>query len=123
MPARNAVGTKTALRPKAMAITATVTSSIDFRAASRGSSPCSIQRSTFSTTTMASSTTMPMASTSPHREILLRLNPKAAMTAKVPTNETGTATSGISAARQFCKNNSTTRATRAMASNRALNTS
>ena len=38
---------------------------------------------------MASSTTMPMASTSPKSVRLFRLKPSAAMTAKVPINETG----------------------------------
>ena len=45
------------------------------------------------------------------------------MTAKVPTMATGTATSGISAARQFCRNTSTTMATRMTASRRVLKTS
>ena len=40
----------------------------------------------------------------------------AAMTAKVPTMATGTATSGISAERQFCRKTSTTMATRMIAS-------
>ena len=52
-------------------------------------------RSTFSTTTIASSTTMPMASTRPNSVSLLMENPNAAMTAKVPTSETGMATIGI----------------------------
>ncbi len=40
----------------------------------------------------------------------------AAMTAKVPTMATGTATSGMIADRQFCRNTSTTMATRTTAS-------
>ena len=59
---------------------------------------------------MASSTTMPIASTRPNSEMLFRLKPSAAMTAKVPTMATGTATSGMSTARQFCRNTSTTTA-------------
>ena len=100
-----------------------MTSSIALRAASRGESPCSSQRSTFSTTTMASSTTMPIASTRPNSEMLFRLKPSAAMTAKVPTMATGTAISGISAARQFCRNTSTTIATSATASSSVRTTS
>ncbi len=42
------------------------TSRIAFTVASRGLSPLSMLRSTFSTTTMASSTTMPIASTRPN---------------------------------------------------------
>ena len=45
------------------------------------------------------------------------------MTAKVPTMATGTAISGISVARQFCRNTSTTMATRMIASRRVLKTS
>ncbi len=63
--------------------------------------PCSSQRSTFSTTTIASSTTIPIASTNPKRERLFRLKPRAAMAGKVPTMATGTAIKGMTAARQF----------------------
>ncbi len=72
---------------------------------------------------MASSTTMPMASTSPNSVRLFRLKPIAAMTAKVPTMATGTATSGISDDRQFCRKTSTTTATSTTASNSVSNTS
>ena len=82
-----------------------------------------MQRSMFSTTTMASSTTMPMASTRPNSVRLLRLKPIAAMTAKVPMMATGTAISGMIVARQFCRNTSTTRATRITASRSVLKTS
>ena len=64
--------------------------------------------STASTTTIASSTTMPIASTRPNSVRLFRLKPSAAMTANVPTMATGTATSGMTADRQFCRNSSTT---------------
>ncbi len=46
-----------------------------------------------------------------------------AMTAKVPMIATGTAMSGMIAERQFCKNSSTTTATRMTASRRVLKTS
>ena len=71
------------------------TSSIALMVASRGARPCSMWCSTASTTTMASSTTMPIASTRPNSVRLFRLKPTAAMTAKVPTMATGTATSGM----------------------------
>ena len=45
------------------------------------------------------------------------------MTAKVPMIATGTAISGISADRQFCRNSSTTTATRITASRSVLKTS
>ena len=55
--------------------------------------------------------------------MLFRLKPKTCMTANVPTIATGTATSGITVARQFCRNSNTTIATRAMASNSVCTTS
>ncbi len=73
-------------------------------------------RSTFSTTTMASSTTMPMASTSPNSESALMEKPSRCSTAKVPTTDTGTASSGMMDARQVCRNRITTSTTSAMAS-------
>ena len=60
-------------------------------------------RSTFSTTTIASSTTMPIASTRPNSESMLSEKPNAAIAANVPISETGIAISGIRLARQFCK--------------------
>ena len=91
--------------------------------ASRGASPASMWRWTASTTTMASSTTMPIARTSPKSVRLLRLKPEAANTANVPTIATGTATRGMMAERQFCKNKRTTKATSSTASRSVLNTS
>ena len=123
MPEMKLHGTNTAQSTSATPITGPVTSSMALNDASRGVSPCSIQRSTFSTTTMASSTTIPIASTRPKSERLLRLKPNAAMNTNVPTIATGTATSGISVARQFCRNRSTTRATSRIASRSVLSTS
>ena len=72
---------------------------------------------------MASSTTIPIASTRPNRDKVLRLNPSTAMAAKVPMIATGTAIKGISAERQFCRNTSTTSATSSTASRSVWNTS
>ena len=66
-----AVGINTAHRTSAMAIIGPVTSVIATRVASSGDKPCSILRSTFSTTTMASSTTIPMARTKPNNDKVL----------------------------------------------------
>ncbi len=82
-----------------MAMMGPETSRIAARVASSGSAPSSMWRSTFSTTTIASSTTMPMASTSPNSESVFRENPRASITANVPMSETGTATSGMIDAR------------------------
>ena len=85
-------------------------------AASRGLNPASILRSTFSTTTIASSTTMPIASTSPNSDRLLIEKPNAPMKKNVPTSDTGIATIGMTAARQVCRNRMTTRTTSTIAS-------
>jgi hypothetical protein len=120
MPEIKAQGTNTAASTSPIAITGPETSSIARIVASRGDMPRSMWCSTASTTTIASSTTMPMASTRPKSVRLLRLKPIAAMTAKVPTIATGTATRGISADRHFCRNRRTTNATRITASRRVL---
>ena len=76
MPPRNATGTNTALRMRAMAITGPETSSMARIVASRGlirsSSMC---RWTASTTTIASSTTIPMARTSAKSVVMLIVRP------------------------------------------------
>ena len=66
------MGTNMASSTAVVAMTGPVTSSMDFHAASRGESPsCSMRRVTFSVTTMASSTTTPMARISPKRVMRL----------------------------------------------------
>ncbi len=100
-----------------------VISSMAWMVAERGSRPVAISRSMFSSTTIASSTTMPMASTRPNRVRLFSVKPSSFMTAKVPMRETGTSIIGRIMARQSCKNNRTTMATRITASRRVLKTS
>ena len=73
-------------------------------------------RSTFSTTTIASSTTMPIASTRPKSVSVLIEKPNSSSTANVPTIDTGTASSGISDARHVCKKITTTITTSKIAS-------
>src|SRR5690606_22426491 len=90
---------------------------MDFRVASRGDNPSSaITRSTFSTTTMASSTSNPMASTIANIVSVLIEKPKADSTAKVPRSTTGTAMVGIKVARKFCRNKYITQNTNTIAS-------
>ena len=60
-------------------------------------------RSTFSTTTMASSTTIPMASTRPKSVRRLMEKPSAIMPAKVPINETMMATIQMIVERKLCR--------------------
>jgi len=68
------------------------------------------------TTTIASSTTMPMASTMPKSERLLSEKPNTFITASVPISDTGTARSGMIDARQVCRNTTTTSTTSSKAS-------
>ncbi len=104
MPGIKAVGTNTAARIMAMAITGPETSSMALNEASLGDRPSSIWCSTASTTTIASSITKPTASTRPNRDNVLMEKPNIGKNAKVPIKATGTASKGISVARQLCKN-------------------
>ncbi|MNE65425.1 hypothetical protein D3C80_1609030 [compost metagenome] len=98
--------------------------SIDFLVASFGGRPSSaMTRSTFSTTTMASSTSRPIANTMPNIVRVFIEKPNAARMANVPSNTTGTAIVGISVARKFCRNRYITRNTRMIASIRVFTTS
>ena len=101
-----------------MAMMGRLTSLMAFLVASSGFKPLAMCRSTFSTTTMESSTTMPMASTRPNSDSVLIEKPSAYSTAKVPMMDTGTATSGITEARQVCRNRITTSTTSSTASSR-----
>src|SRR5207244_8001792 len=76
VPGKNATGTNTATRTSEVAITAPVTSFMAADAARLGSlSPSLICRSMFSITTMASSTTSPVASVMPNSVRVLIENP------------------------------------------------
>ncbi len=123
-PPKKAIGTNTAASTSAMPTSAPVIWSMDLRVASRGDSPSSaITRSTFSTTTMASSTSRPIDSAMPNMVSVLIEKPTAASTPKVPSITTGTAMVGISVARKFCRNRYMTRNTSTMASTSVLATS
>ena len=71
---------------------------------------------TASTTTIASSTTMPIASTRPNIDSVLTEKPSSGKKMKVPISDTGTVSSGISVARRFCRKMNTTRVTSTTAS-------
>ena len=112
----NAVGTNTADKTSAIATSAPPTSSIVRCAASRGVIPSSRLRSTSSTTTIASSTTMPIARTSPKSESVFSEKPNAWSTANVPMSDTGIATSGMTDARHDWRKRTTTTTTSTAAS-------
>ena len=123
-PGRKPVGTNTASSTSVVAITGPVTCFMALRVAARESKPSSAMiRCTFSTTTMASSTTRPMARISANNEMVLALKPSASRTAKVPISDTGIASVGISVDRQSCRNRKTTRTTRTKAMTRVITTS
>src|SRR6516165_4702683 len=71
----------------------------------------------------ASSTTMPTASTRPNKDRLLSDMLAAARIVKVPTSQTGIATTGMMVARQFCRKMNTTPTTSRMATKIVTRTS
>ena len=102
IPPRKAGGRKTAMSTHVIPTMAPVISFMARMAASLDDSPNSVMlRSTFSTTTIASSTTKPMARTSPNKVIMLIENPNRDITANVPIIDTGIVITGMIVARQF----------------------
>ena len=77
----------------------------------------------FSTTTMASSTTRPMASTSASSVSRFSENPSGASTMKVASRQMGATMDGISAARRLPRKMKLTRATRAIEMPMVIHTS
>ena len=105
VPGRKAAGTKIAAMTRTVAITGLHTSPIALIVASLGGRwSCTMLRSTFSTTTMASSTTMPIASTRPNRVSRLIEKPRASISGKVPSRATTTAVEQMTVERKFCRN-------------------
>ena len=123
IPGRNDAGMNTASNTRVVAITGPDTSLMALIAASFELKPLSMCVTVASTTTMASSTTTPMARTRPNKVSMLSEKPSKPMTAKVPMSETGIATAGISVARQSWRNTNKTRNTSADAWNSVTNTS
>ena len=70
----------------------------------------------FSITTIASSTTMPVARMMPKSVSVLIEKPSSLTNAKAPTSETGIVIAGMSVLRQLCRKRKMTRTTRTMAS-------
>ena len=92
-------------------------------AAFMGEIPASICREMFSSTTMASSTTSPVARIRAISDRLFSEKPNRYMMAKVPTSDTGTARVGISEARKLPRNRNTTRITSATAISKVISAS
>src|SRR6202171_4763110 len=124
VPGKSATGTNTATNTSDVATTAPATSFIATDAALCGSvMPSTMCRSTFSITTIASSTTSPVASVMPNSVSVLIENPKALMKMKVPTSDTGMVIAGINVLRQSCKNKKMTAITSKMACSSVISTS
>src|ERR1700677_3965460 len=104
VPGKNETGTNTEISTNEVAITALVTSAMATEVAVRGSEWSSlICRCTFSITTMASSTTRPVASVMPNMVNELMEKSKILMNANVPIRETGMVMAGMIVARQSSK--------------------
>src|SRR5262249_30455976 len=121
VPGKNATGTNTDTRTSEVATTAPVTSLMATEAAAC-ESLCSwlMWRWMFSMTTMASSTTKPVASTMPNKVSVLMEKFSSLIKAKVPMSDTGIATPGISVLRQSWRKSSITSMTKKIASPRVL---
>jgi len=124
MPLINVVGIKTANNTNTTPTIGPVISPIALVTASLGEyCPVSSKREAFSTTTIASSTTIATASINPNRVKVLIENPSAAMTASVPISDTGMVIHGMMTARQFCRNRKITSTTNKVVSRKVTSTS
>jgi hypothetical protein len=107
-PGMKATGTNTAARVAEVAITAMPISSVASMAACSGGLPIARCRATFSTSTMASSTRMPMTTASASSVSRLSEKPSHHITAKVGITDSGNAMAEIHVARQSRRKNQTT---------------
>ena len=116
LPVMKPSGANTAARVRDIAITAKAISFEPSIEAWRGSLPISTWRWQFSSTTMASSTTRPMASTSPSSVSTLTEKPIRKRKKNAPMSDTGMVTNGISVARTERRNTKITSITSSTAS-------
>ena len=108
MPPMKATGRKTAISESDVARTASAISPVPWAAASRGESFFSSRnRKTFSSTTTASSMTMPTTSASARRVMTLSVKPMYCIAAKVAMREVGMATAAMIVSRKRRRNKST----------------
>ena len=122
LPVMNASGVNTAARVMVMAMMANAISLLPASAARYGDMPSSMCRCTFSSITMASSTTRPMARTSPSRVRMLMVKPMTYRKMNAPISDTGMVTNGIRVARTLRRNKKITSTTSTSASNMAAYT-
>jgi hypothetical protein len=115
MPPISRIGMNTATSDRLIDSTVKPTSRAPSNAACKRGMPFSMWRVMFSSTTMASSTTKPVATISAISDRLSIEKPSRYITPNVPTIDIGTATLGISVARQLRRNRNTTITTRLIA--------
>ena len=115
-PGVNASGAYTATSVSVIVITAKPISRAPRIAAEKGSSPSSMWRKMFSSITIASSTTRPIASTRASSVRVLMVKPASAIMAKVPIRLTGIVTIGMIDARTVRRKTKITSATSRIAS-------
>ena len=123
IPGMNAGGRNTDIRTSVIPMIGPISSFIASIAPCFGVCPRSTCCDTPSTTTIASSTTIPIASTTANSVSRLIENPIAAIAANAPMIVTGTVVAGTSVARQSCRNTTITINTRSPASNSVRYTS
>ncbi len=113
MPPMNRNGTNTATREMVIERMVKPISPAPSSAAWKGDFPISMWRTTFSSMTMASSTTKPTLSVSAISERLSSVYPSRYITANVPTIASGMARLGMSVAESFLRNRKITMTTSA----------
>ena len=108
MPPMKAIGRKTAISDRLVAVTAKPISRVASTAAWKGDIFfSSMKRKMFSSTTTASSITMPTARVRPKRVIVLSVKPITFIAAKAAMIEAGMATPAIRVGRSLCRKSST----------------
>ena len=116
VPGMKATGMNTAMKTSVHEITAIDTSFIACRVASWASvMPLSIFAITASTTTIASSTTVPMANTRANSVNMFSEKPASDTMANVPNSDTIMDSDGMTVALKLCRKKYTTRITRMIA--------
>src|SRR5580698_2629346 len=124
VPGKNDTGTNTEINTSDVATTALATSAMAAEVAVCESvSPWLMCRWAFSITTIASSTTSPVARVMPKSVSELMENPKMLMNANVPMRDTGIVTAGMMVARQSRRNRKITTMTMTIASSSVVTTS
>ena len=124
VPGKKATGMNTDISTSDVATTAPPISRIARAVAWNGLVLSSTMwRTIFSKTTIASSTTRPVARVNPKSVSVLIENPSIFIAANVPISETGIVIDGISVLCQFCKKMKMTSTTRAIAMSRVTKTS